>query len=157
MKRLLLLCFLAVLPVQAWAQPKQVVTTCGGQTLVAGDANNGYITTTGVECSGGATNTAPTTPTGGTASAIVTGGAATTLITGPIHGCYITNGLTATDQNIAAAEVAYVNPVTTATAAGRGTNSALQPGQSWNCPPGMTTNVSAIAATTAHALTVVAW
>lgn len=97
------------------------------------------------------------TPAAATASAIVTGGSATTLVTGPVNGCYITNPLTLTDQNIAAAEVAYVNPVTTATANGRGTNAALQPGQTFYCVPGQTTNVSAIAATTAHAFNVVKW
>lgn len=97
------------------------------------------------------------TPTVGTASAITTGGQAITLVTGPVNGCYITNPLTAADQNIAVAEVAQVNPVTTATANGRGTNSVLQPGQSWNCIPGQTTNVSAIATTIAHAFNVVVW
>lgn len=97
------------------------------------------------------------TPAAGTASAIVTGGSAVTLITGPVNGCYVTNPLTAADQNIATAEVAQVNPVTTATANGRGTNSTLQPGQGYSCPSGMTTNLSAIAATTAHAFNVVKW
>ena len=97
------------------------------------------------------------TPAASTASAIVTGGSATTLITGPVKGCFVTNPLTASDQNIAAAEVAYVNIVTTATANGRGTNAALQPGQTFTCPPGMTTNLSAIAATTSHAFSVVVW
>jgi hypothetical protein len=96
-------------------------------------------------------------PAAGTVSAIVTGGTAVTLITGPVNGCYVTNPLTASDQNIATAEVAQVNPVTTATAAGRGTNSTLQPGQTFTCPAGMTTNLSAIAATTAHAFNVVKW
>jgi hypothetical protein len=100
---------------------------------------------------------ATSTPAAATASAIVTGGTAVTLITGPVNGCYVTNPLTLADENIAAAEVAYVNPVTTATANGRGTNSALQPGQTFTCPPGMTTNLSAIAATTAHAFNVVKW
>jgi hypothetical protein len=97
------------------------------------------------------------TPAAGTASAITTGGSANNLITGPVNGCYITNPLLASDQNIATAEVAYVNGVTTATANGRGTNSALQPGQSWACVPGQSTNVSGIAATSGHALSVVKW
>jgi hypothetical protein len=74
-----------------------------------------------------------------------------------VNGCYITNPLAASDQNISTAEVAYVNPVTTATANGRGTNSALQPGQSFTCVPGQTTSVSAIAATSGHAFNVVKW
>lgn len=110
---------------------------------------NAFVTNSGLA--------AAITPAAATASAIVTGGAAVTLVTGPVHGCYVTNPLSASDQNIAVAEVAQVNPVTTATAAGRGTNSTLQPGQSFSCPPGMTTNLSAIAATTAHAFNVVVW
>lgn len=35
---------------QAQAQPRQVVTTCGTQTLVVGDGNNGYIDATGLQC-----------------------------------------------------------------------------------------------------------
>jgi len=98
-----------------------------------------------------------TTPTAGAASAIVTGGTAVTLVTGPVNGCYIVNPLTATDQNIATAEVAYINPVTTATTTGRGTTTTLQPGQSWSCVAGQFTNVSANAATSGHAFVVVQW
>lgn len=157
MKRLFLFCFLVVLPVQAFAQPRQVVTGCGGQTLAVGDGVNGFITTTGIDCGGGATSPVSTTPTGATASTIAAGGAANILVTGPVKGCYIVNPVTAADENIAAAETVYLNPVTTATANGRGTNSAIVPGQSFSCVPGQTTNVSGIAATTGHALNVVAW
>jgi hypothetical protein len=97
------------------------------------------------------------TPTAGTSSTLTTGGTAVTIVTGPVSGCYVTNPLTLTDQNIAAAEVAYVNFITTATAAGNGTNTALSPGQTARCVPGQTTNVSAIAATSGHRLTVVKW
>jgi hypothetical protein len=100
---------------------------------------------------------APVTPGAAANFVITSGGTAINLITGPVNGCYISNPLAASDQNIATAEVAYVNPVTTAAANGRGTNSALQPGQSWTCPPGMTTSVSGIAATSGHALNVVEW
>lgn len=108
---------------------------------------------------GGSTPVRPAavTPAAGTASAIVTGGTAVTIITGPVNGCYVVNPLAATDQNISVAEVAYLNPVTTATASGRGTNSLLQPGQAYSCPAAMTTNLSFVAATTAHALNVVVW
>ena len=99
----------------------------------------------------------PVTPAAGAASSIVTGGVAVTLITGPINGCIVTNPLSAADQNIGAAEVAYINVVTTATSNGRGTNNTLQPGQSFNCIPGQTTNVSIIAATTSHAFSVTKW
>jgi hypothetical protein len=96
------------------------------------------------------------TPAAGTNAVITTGGTAVTLVTGPVNGGYICNPLTASDQNISTAEVAYVNPVTTATANGRGTNSALQPGQCFTVPPLKTgSNVSGIAATSSHALNVV--
>ena len=99
-----------------------------------------------------------TTPAAGTAHILTTGGSAVTLVTGPVQGCYILNPLTAADQNIATAEVAYVNPVTTATQnSTNGSSTALQPGQSFNCIPGMTTNVSGIAATNSHNLVVIAW
>ena len=106
----------------------------------------------------GSVSPPPNSPGAGSASAIVTGGVAVTLITAPVNGGYIVNPLVALDQNIATAEVAYINPVTTATAVGNGTNVALQPGQIWYCPPGLAgSNVSAIAATAGHAFTVVVW
>jgi hypothetical protein len=98
---------------------------------------------------------ATSVPTAPTASAIAVGGAATTLATGPWQGGFVQNPLTAGDQNIAAAEVVYLNLVTAATAVGRGTNIALQPGDSFILPPvGAGVNLSAIAATTGHALSV---
>lgn len=56
MKRLFLLCLLVALPIEAFAQPRQVITNCGTQTLVAGDSNNGYITTNGLDCVSGLTS-----------------------------------------------------------------------------------------------------
>lgn len=145
--RLLPLLVLLLLPSVAIAQVYDPTT--GQQKVITTGSGSGSTAVT--------VTPGPSTPSAGAASAIVTGGVAVTLITGPVNGCIITNPLTATDQNIAAAEVAYLNPVTTATANGRGTNNALQLGQTWNCPPGMTTNLSAIAATTAHAFSVVKW
>ena len=100
---------------------------------------------------------APSTPAAGTASTITTGGTAVTAVTGAVNGCYITNPTSATDQGIATAENLYVNPVTTATTTGNGTTLTLVPGQSFFCIPGQTTNVSAVAATSSHAFTVVKW
>lgn len=134
--------------------------TVGTVTLGPGSAIAGKF---GIDqTTPGVTNNVTVTPkaatnAGGTASAIVTGGAATTLITGPVNGCYITNPITATGQAISTAEVAYVNGVTTATAIGNGTNVRLDPGQTFWCTPGQTNNVSAIAATTSHAFSVVKW
>jgi hypothetical protein len=98
---------------------------------------------------------ATSVPTAATATAITTGGTATVIATGPWKGGWIKNPLSATDQNISAAENAYVNMVTTATANGRGSNLALYPGDSLILPPvssGVT--LSAIAATTGHAFSV---
>ena len=97
------------------------------------------------------------TPAAGAAAAIVTGGVAVTLVTGPVNGCTIQNPITATDQNISVAEVAYINGVATATANGRGQNTTMNPGDIWRCVPGQTTNVSVIAATSAHAFSVEKW
>ena len=169
MKRLIIfLVLLGTLAHGAGAQPAPAGLSGGwwgggACNLVTFSGPNGprsiMVDANGNQCVTGSVTTTPSanTPAAGTASAIVTGGAATTLITGPVNGCYITNPETATEQNIATAEVAYVNPVTTAAATGRGTNSKLSPGQSFSCPPGMTTNLSAIAATTAHAFNVVKW
>jgi hypothetical protein len=114
-----------------------------------------------VAVAGGAVTAAPPalTPSAATASAIVSGGNATTFVTGPVNGGYICNPLLATDQNIATAETLYLNPVTTATANGRGTNSALAPGAPcYTVPPLKAgSNISAIAATTLHAANVVVW
>lgn len=41
---------LFAVPVVANAQPKQVVASCGAQTLVAGDGVNGFVDLTGKEC-----------------------------------------------------------------------------------------------------------
>ena len=97
------------------------------------------------------------TPRAGTTTSIVTGGVAVTLITGPVYGCFVGNPKSAADQGIATAEVAQLNNVTTASTPGNGTNITLQPGDTWTCPPGQTTNVSGNAATSGHAFTVVRW
>jgi hypothetical protein len=148
----------------ATAQNIKIVATCppGANLTVSPPLGQvQYMDQSGNLCVSAAGGTAPapaaTTPAAGAASATVTGGVAVTLITGPVNGCYVVNPLSAADQNIATAEVAQVNPVTTAAATGRGTNVTLQPGQSFSCPSGMTTNLSAMAATTAHAFVVVKW
>lgn len=112
------------------------------------------------DCVSGGTQPSPqaVTPAAGTAHAIVTGGTAVTFVTGPLKGCYIQNPLTATDEGIGAVEPLYVNIVTTATTSSlNGTSTALAPGQTFNCVPGQTTNVSANAATSAHNAVVVVW
>jgi hypothetical protein len=105
----------------------------------------------------GAGSLKPPTLVAGSASVITTGGTAVTMITGQVRGCYITNPPTAAAQGIATAENVYIDPVTTATTTGNGTNVILQPGQTYNCIPGQTNNLSVNAATSSHALTVVKW
>lgn len=166
MKRLLMLiaALAALAPLGLSPAHAQVVygvqvSACGtpGNTPVTGNPYpvtqvNGQVCTSGTVT----LTPAPATPTAGTASAIVTGGTALTAVTGPVNGCVITNGLTATDEGVTV-EPLYVNMVTTATAQGNTTTFALQPGQSFNCIPGQTTNVSANAATTGHKFTVTKW
>lgn len=97
------------------------------------------------------------TPRAGDTVTIVTGGTAVTVVSGPMNGCYIVNPLSATDQGIAAAEAVYINPVGTATTTGNGSNTAVQPGQTYNCIPASLGPVSANAATSGHKLVVVRW
>lgn len=98
----------------------------------------------------------PVTSVAGDAHAIVTGGTAVALIVGPINSGYVMNPLSNVDQGItSAAEVAWVNEVTTAGTVGNNTNCTLQPGQTYTLPPGFTGTLSANAATSGHAFTVV--
>lgn len=99
----------------------------------------------------------PTTPSAATSSTLTTGGVAQTIVTGAVSGCYVVNPASAGDQGIVAIENIVVNGVTTASATGNGTNSTIAPGQTWACVPGQTTNVSAIAATSGHRISVVKW
>jgi hypothetical protein len=92
----------------------------------------------------------PTVPT----TVLTTGGVAQSFTAS--HGGYICNPLSATDQGVTS-EVIYVNPVTTATAAGNGGTSNLAAGQCFNLPPGMTTNLSWVATTTSHKINAVVW
>ena len=96
-------------------------------------------------------------PTVGLATTLTTGGTAQIIVSAHVNGCYVTNPLSAADQGLGSAEAVTVNPVTTATANGYGSNSTLQPGQSWSCPQFMATDLSAIAATSGHRLSVVRW
>lgn len=102
-------------------------------------------------------NAVASTPNAATTFTVVTGGVPVILVTGPVTGCYVINPLSAADQGIATAEVAQVDPVKTAPSVGNNTTSTLQPGQGYSCPQGMTTNLSAVAATSGHKFNVVKW
>lgn len=96
--------------------------------------------------------TVGSTPVAFTAYTVVTGGTANNAFAASVarKGCYITNPSTAT-------EPLYVNPVTTAVISETNANSRLAAGQTWVCPPGITTAVSVIATTTAHAFGGAVW
>jgi len=89
-------------------------------------------------------------PPGGTFTPIGTIRGPLTIAYGPIAGGVITNPLLASDQGIENPEVLYVNCVGAANSAEDITTIPLQPGQSFNIPPGQTTNVSVNAATPGH-------
>lgn len=97
------------------------------------------------------------TMTSATASTIVTGGTAVTAITGPVNGCAGNNPITAAGQNIATAEVLYINFVGAATTTEGGNVFAVQPGQPFTCPGGITGNLSAVAATSGHKFSLSVW
>ena len=97
-------------------------------------------------------------PSVGPVTTLTTGSAAQVIVTAHVNGCYVTNPLTATGQGIGSAEVVDVNPTGTATLNGGNTgNSELQPGQTYTCPANMATDLSAVAATSGHKLSVVRW
>ena len=149
---------LACLSGAAWAGPPCTVPNAVGSYNF--DTCGNQVVNTGAPGSGGTVTANPpaVTPASGTASAIVTGGTAVTMVTGPVNGGYICNPLSASDQNIATAEVAYINPVGTATTNGRGNTATIQPGGCFNIPPLKTgSNVSVNAATSSHAFNVVVW
>lgn len=99
----------------------------------------------------------PVNPGPGISSIITAGGSAEIAINPSPNGGYITNPVTAADQGIAAAEVLYVDPVTSPGLAANGTTVALQPGQTWNVIPGQTTPTRVNAQNTGHRFTVVVW
>jgi hypothetical protein len=129
MKRLFLLCLLVALPIQAFAQPRQVVTGCGGQTLVSGDSNNGYISTTGVDCGGGAT-TPPAILGFGTLAVVNASALASTATAGPNSAVWPTApGMLYVLNDAASNGNLYVCPLGGTCSATVGLE--LTPGRSW--------------------------
>jgi hypothetical protein len=72
-------------------------------------------------------------------------------------GGYIVNPLLAADQGLGAAEVLYIDQVTTTDLNANGTTIALQPGQSYTIIPLTTTPVSVASASPNHKFTAVQW
>ena len=97
------------------------------------------------------------TPVQGSPTVIATGGSPVVAVPANITGGTITNPLSYLDQRIGTAEVLYINPVGNAGLAGNGATFALQPGQTWNCIPGQTTQTTVNAATSGHAFSCVWW
>lgn len=146
-----LLAILACAPLAAWAGPQSVqITDKSGANTAPVDSSTGVTVNCVMGCA------APSvTPVAGANSATSAG--AVNAVNAPSKGCYLQNPLTAGNQGIGVAEDLFVNPVTTATTVGNGTTADLAPGQSYNCPPGMTTALSVIANTSGHKFTVVSW
>jgi hypothetical protein len=86
-----------------------------------------------------------------------TPGLPVTAIPANQSGGYIVNPLTAADQGLGAAEVLYVNQVTSAATAANQTTIGLQPGQSYTVIPSTTTAVSVASVSPSHKFTAVSW
>lgn len=84
------------------------------------------------------------------ASAVPTGGRAVIAAAGPILGGFIVNPFNARDQNLAAAEVLYVDITGSAALSETATTQAIQPGGIFTFPDNLTTNVSVNAKTGGH-------
>lgn len=151
----------AVPPVPARVDGYQVnlgLLPGGAQAEIALDASANVMVNCAVGCGTVVASPPAATFAAGTAYVVTTGGTAVTMVTGPVNGGYIGNPLSASDQNIATAEVAYVNPVGTAALNGRGQNSAIQPGGYFTFPKvAAGSNISVNAATSGHAFNVVVW
>lgn len=92
---------------------------------------------------------------------IATGGAVIN-ITGSfslntIHQCYLQNPLSAVMENIATAESLFISIDNISPVPGNGDTIELQPGGSFTTPPGMSTSIKGVAATTGHKFTGVCW
>jgi hypothetical protein len=86
-----------------------------------------------------------------------TPGVPVTVISPNQSGGFIVNPLLAADQGIAAAEVLYINQVTTSDVNANGTTIALQPGQSYTVIPLTTTPVTAASLSPNHKFTAIQW
>ena len=96
------------------------------------------------------------TPNPGLSTVVAVGGNPVVATPVNIYGGIITNPQSAADQGVTP-EVRYVNPVGNATLFGNNANFVLQPGQSWNCIPGQTTQTTVTAASSGHKFSCVWW
>lgn len=98
------------------------------------------------------------TPFSGLSNIVATGGQPVAVANAGTNGGYVTNPLSAVDQNVPNAEPLYVDPVgpCVALAAG-GTILALQPGDTYTLVPGSTLPTIVNATTGGHKFTVVLW
>lgn len=84
------------------------------------------------------------------ASIVPIGGVPVVAAYGPLLGGFLQNPIKAQDQDIAIAEVLYVDLINPAALEENDTTQALQPGQTFNIPANFTGNVSVNAATSGH-------
>lgn len=90
------------------------------------------------------------TPYRAATSVVLVGGTPVTVMFGPLQGGVVENPQLAGDQNLAEAEVLFIDLVNPASLSPTLTTMALQPGQSYSLPAGQTTNVSVNAASSGH-------
>ena len=96
------------------------------------------------------------TPTPGTNVVITSGGVSVVAIPANPNGGYITNPLSAADQNLGSSEPLYIDPTgANPTLGAYGSTFALQPGQTWQIIPGQSTTTKANATTSGHRFTAV--
>lgn len=92
----------------------------------------------------------PVTGTQGTNTSIIVGGRPEVALSTFRYGGVIINPATTEDQNLPNLEVLYVDPTARATPYESATTVAIQPGQSFNVPPGQTTLTWVNAVTGGH-------
>lgn len=112
----------------------------------------GTVSTTGsLAVSPARANGSLTLASAATAQALLSAGTAT-------HGCLIYNPASAAQEGIGAPESIFIDFTGNAAILGAGGSSQeIFPGSGWNCPSGMTTGISWIAATAGHLVTATAW
>lgn len=97
------------------------------------------------------------TPIAAINSVVAVGGVAELVFAANPLGGVITNPSAPADQDLADAEVLYVNPVGDAALSANGTTFALYPGQSWEVIPEQTTTTTVNAASSGHKYSAVSW
>lgn len=95
------------------------------------------------------------TPVPGSTSQITMGGDAVIAVPPGPNGGYITNPVSASDQNLPSSEWLYVDPVQDAILGAYGTTSGLAPGQTYPLIAGSTKSITVNSASSGHRFTCV--